>query len=52
MSVWLVIIDPTDSTEDRSVILLEITLLRRIFILVSGTRNEIDSIKKYFNYDS
>lgn len=44
--------DPTDSTEDRSVVLLEITGLRPIFILISGTRTQIDAIKKYFNYDS
>lgn len=39
MSVRLVIIDPIDSTENGSVILIEIVLSRRIAILVSGARN-------------
>jgi len=39
MSVRLVRIDPIDSTEHRSVVLIEMALLRRIFIRVSGARN-------------
>lgn len=39
MSVRLVLIDPIDSTENESVVLIEMVLPRRIFILVSGARN-------------
>jgi hypothetical protein len=40
MSVRLVIMDPIDSTEDGSVILIEMGfLLRQVFIRVFGARN-------------
>lgn len=54
MSVWLVIMDLIDSTESGSVILIEMVLPRRIFILVSGARNRWNRSKIYIyiHYDS
>jgi len=52
MSVRLVLMNPIDNTEKRSVILLEMVFLsRRIFSRISGARNRSKQIRKFYNYD-